>query len=319
VKAIDTAGNTNVKVRTVVRDSTAPLVSIVEPADRTTTREPQIIVRVNAAPDATVYLNGRMLPTKGLVNRTVLLVEGTNTITVKAVDAAGNEAIATVDVILDTVPPELTVTSPAHMEVWTNMGTLSVTGRAVGATKVMVNGVVATTFDALTGNFTAEASLVSGENNITVEATDGANPVKLEIKAWMSTASPLLVVNAVPQTVQQPTVTISGRTDPGIRKVTIKVGADELMFDVAYDGTFSVKLTLPNGDYSAQVSVTDKYGNTASQPTTPFTIKAASLTGTKEESGLAVQPMGIGAVIAAIGITIALVTWMVVRSKNRRR
>jgi hypothetical protein len=319
VVATDDAGNRNVQVRTVTMDNMPPAVTILEPKDGSKVTTSQVLVRISADPDAKLYLNGRMLPTKGAVNRTVLLEEGPNLILVKAVDPAGNEGTASVNVILDTRAPTLEITKPTVMEVWTNQVSIEVDGFARGgATGVIVNGVAAT-FDAASGDFCQTVSqLVSGENNITVVATDGVNQVRQTIKVWLSVARPTLVVDSLSAVITTPTVTITGRTDPGIKTVTVKYSGLSFTFDVNYDGTFAIKLNMPDGPHTVDLSVTNTYGNTATQSSTPFTVKALKIEGKGAAVGMSVQPMGIGAVIAAIGITLAIVAWMVIRATRRR-
>jgi hypothetical protein len=318
VVAIDLAGNRNVAERTVTLDSTAPAVTISSPKEGDKVTTAQILVRITADPEARLYLNGRLLPGKGLVNRTVLLVEGQNTLEVVAVDPAGNEGKAFVHVVLDTRPPTLEITTPTVMEVWTNLASIDVKGVAMYATDVIIGGVPVVAFDTVTGNFSQTVQLAPGENNLTVVATDGVNEMRLTLKVWLSVGRPNLVVDAMPAKVTTQTVTVTGHTDAGIKKVTVKEGTETYTFDVGYDGSFAMALNLADGQHTIEVSVTDVYGNTATQQTAPFTVTAQKITGETEGTGISVQPMGIGAIIAAIGITIAIVAWMVIRATRNR-
>ena len=109
------------------------------------------------------------------------LDDGAHTIKFSVSDNDGNAAdVVTVNVTVDTVPPTLNVTSPVE-DLVTNNPVLTVTGETNDATsspvtvKVKVGqGEPQTAVVGEDGAFSAEVSLVEGENVITVIATDAA-------------------------------------------------------------------------------------------------------------------------------------------------
>lgn len=107
---------------------------------------------------------------------TEALADGSHTITVNAKDHDGNAASAkTVTFKVDTVPPTLSVASPAEGLI-TNNATLTVAGTTNDVTSspvtLTVNGTaVAVDSD---GAFSTEITLTNGSNTITVVATDSA-------------------------------------------------------------------------------------------------------------------------------------------------
>lgn len=107
---------------------------------------------------------------------TAALADGSHTIKVDASDNDGNAAEQkSVTFKVDTVPPTLSITSPADGLV-TKASSVTVTGKTNDATSspvtVTVNGTKVTIAD--DGTFTTSVSLKEGSNTITVIATDSA-------------------------------------------------------------------------------------------------------------------------------------------------
>ena len=81
-------------------------------------------------PNAKVAINGTNAPvTGGKFLATIPLVEGLNTLTAVATNTGGTKTTATVQVILDTTPPHLTIDSP-QPSTTTTAATITVTGTA---------------------------------------------------------------------------------------------------------------------------------------------------------------------------------------------
>ena len=105
----------------------------------------------------------------------VPLVEGTNTITAVARDAAGNVATDSIQVDLVTIVlPQVSIGSPANLSLF-NTSPISVSGTvSESAVAVEVNGISATLGP---GTFAAEVPLVEGTNTITAAARDAEGNV----------------------------------------------------------------------------------------------------------------------------------------------
>ena len=104
------------------------------------------------------------------------LSDGSHTVVVKASDYDGNAATQkSVSFKIDTVPPELSVTSPVNKLV-TNKTTVTVAGTTNDATSspvtLTINGSAVTVYD--DGTFSKDITLKDGSNTITVVAKDGA-------------------------------------------------------------------------------------------------------------------------------------------------
>lgn len=197
VRAVDNKGNAATASVTVTRqqpDTQPPALTITTPANNSTTQAASITVSgtavdsgANASGVASVTVNGTAaaLNTQNgawsLAN--FALSVGTNTITVRAVDNAGNAVTASVTVTRqqpDTQPPALTITTPANnsqtfADKITVSGTATDSGaNASGVASVMVNGAAAT-LNAQNGTWSrSDVPLTLGANQITVQAIDNA-------------------------------------------------------------------------------------------------------------------------------------------------
>lgn len=122
VTVTDAAGNTTIVRRFVILDSSAPLVTIETPVTGSAFGVGQARISVRATVDdltATTVSStpagvaGLLPPGGGIALGDLDLVEGLNTITVTATDAANVVGSASVTVVLDTTPPSVSITSPA--------------------------------------------------------------------------------------------------------------------------------------------------------------------------------------------------------------
>lgn len=110
------------------------------------------------------------------------LSDGGHTITISVQDNDGNTSdTASRSFTIDTVPPELTVTSPSD-NIWQNTTTLVVTGQTNDATSspvtvtIKLDGIDQGTVSVdANGNFSKSLTLVEGANTIVVRATDMAS------------------------------------------------------------------------------------------------------------------------------------------------
>ncbi len=119
---------------------------------------------------ATLTFNSVPVPVNpdGTFGQDVALSEGMNTIVIEAVDPVGNTNQITVDVVLDTTPPSLTITAPMDGSNVSEPSVLVQGTTDAGAT-VRVNGVVASNGSA---NWSATVVLSEGVNIVVVTAED---------------------------------------------------------------------------------------------------------------------------------------------------
>ena len=129
VTATDAAGNQSIVVRSVMRDTQAPVLAVTAPTDGAVVNADHVTVTgtVTDATTVTVTANGTPLPVaSGAFSGDVPLSPGPNTISVVATDAATNSSTVTVSVTRQTsnLPPDpSTVATPMNPTVATNLAT----------------------------------------------------------------------------------------------------------------------------------------------------------------------------------------------------
>ena len=176
----DAAGNIT---RLLLEVSYQPLaeVSLIEPADFTTTSNTSILVRGVVGPDATsVNVSGTdaVVEGDGSFEAVVDLKEGRNSLTAWAASPDARPGMATRTILRDTTPPRLTIETPGDGQT-IETDRLLVRGMVAdpvsgfdppGTLEVMVNGVQA---EVSRGTYVAEIQgLEPGVSPVLVEATD---------------------------------------------------------------------------------------------------------------------------------------------------
>jgi RHS repeat-associated protein len=241
-RAVDNAGNASTASVTITReptpDTTPPQIAIDAPPQNTT--EAAINLSGTAADSglnqsgiAHVYVGDVEVPYNPqtgtwTTTNPVPLNLGVNTLTARAIDAAGNQATAIASVTRqeppDTTPPTLAITSPTNGAATEEAsiavsGTVSDTGaNASGVAQVTVNGQSAT-LNAAAGTWTTSVTLALGANQITARAVDVAGnssaPVSINItRQQPDTQPPALTITSPSNgsTTTSATITVTGTT-----------------------------------------------------------------------------------------------------------
>ena len=210
VKAVNDAGtsatadgSTLVGLRLVVKETVAPVITILSPSSGayvTNSQQPVVFTVTDETggsgvnlDSVTVTLDSTAAAASTLSNTKITngysftytpasaLSDGAHTVQVTASDNDGNAATAkSTTFTVDTVPPTLNVTSPADGLI-TNSASLNVVGSTNDATSSPVN--VAITLNSVDqgavtvasdGSFTKSVTLAEGNNTLIVTATDAA-------------------------------------------------------------------------------------------------------------------------------------------------
>jgi len=209
VRATDLAGNQATASTVVVRDNGAPTITITTNGglDFTTNTTP-LALGGTATDDnviaAVAWSNngGGYTAATGTTPWTasIPLSSGTNSITVRVTDAAGNTGTDTITVTYDSGAPVITVTTPATSPFVTGASTISVLGTAAdpsGVQKVEYR-LVPAAFALATGTTswsTPAITLAAGSNTIEIRATDnGNNPATTSLTVIRDVTGPTVAI-----------------------------------------------------------------------------------------------------------------------------
>ncbi len=179
----------------IALDDVPPVLDISLPSEDLLTNKTKVAVEGITEPGCQLWVNGvkAQVGTNGsFVTEAALGNEGSNNITVKVRDPAGNERQKMVNVTRDTTAPNLTLTVPKNGQVF-NVTSVEVFGTAEIGANLTINN-VATTI-ANDGKYTKILTLLEGENRIEVKCTDAVyNKAAISISVWRDRTTPQLTI-----------------------------------------------------------------------------------------------------------------------------
>ena len=263
VTATTPAGSVTTVTRTVIRDTTAPTVTITAPTEGGLVGSNTVTVTGTAedsgAGVTALTVNGETVTPAAAWSHTLTLEDGQHTVTVVAVDRAGNSNSASVSFTVDASPPEIVLTSPADGLI-TNQTEITVTGSvsdtATGVSSLAVNGEAVT--PAEDGSFSTSLTYTDGTHTITVTAADGAgNLATVTRTVQVDTVPPTLTV-ATPTdglVTNDNTVDVTGTTEAG---ATLLVNGETVEVE---GGAFAVTIPYADGHHTLTVTARDAAGN----------------------------------------------------------
>jgi parallel beta-helix repeat protein len=297
--ARDRAGNMNTTVLMVMRDSVPPAVNVSSPVSGEKLNRSNVEVAGSTEPDASVWVNGKATETtEGAFNVELTLKEGANDIVIEARDALGNLERRVLSVLVDTVPPTLSILGPANRTLY-NRTAIEVYGMTEPGASVLIDSQL--TVGNAQGRFSALVGVPQeGENNVQVSAWDSLfNTAELRITIFRDTFASFHIASpASGAKVQGGTVTITGTAEPNS---TIWIADEEVQQGA--NGSFSASVKLASDQNTITVVVRDAAGNTGSMNLT--VVRVADSNG----QGGPALPVIIGAavlVVACVGIAVAM-------------
>ena len=182
-RATDYFNNTQIASVEVIHDTTPPLLNISCPANNTATSETPISI------NGTAYDRWGLGQVRARVNEgewiqctgqsewsvDITLAEGNNDIQIMLNDSANNSRSASMNIVLDTELPNITITSPAN-NTMTADSSVTISGEAsdnIGIEKVELNNGSGTwTLCSGIGDWSGDVNLHHGINTIQARATD---------------------------------------------------------------------------------------------------------------------------------------------------
>jgi len=250
VNATDAAGNTGGTSITVIRDTIGPQVTITTPLEGAVLGASPVAltVQVNDATATTVTFGSHSIPLPaggGAATGDVDLVEGPNTITVTAVDGAGNQTIEVRHVVLDLSAPIVTIESPVDGACFgPGSSTIPVAARVEDSTATTVSSVPAGVSGALPaggGPVNGTIDLQEGLNPIRVSATDATSRTgEASITVLLDTTPPVVAV--VSPATNQP---VRGTVDLHATATDVAPGSGIARVELRFDGGLVVERTAP--------------------------------------------------------------------------
>ena len=193
--------------------------------------------------------------------------DGIYPFTAVATDANGNRTEATVTFIRDTVPPNLTITSPPEGLV-TNSSTIAITGTVDDPEAIVIDW-DGMEIPVVNGTFTTQVTLEEGQwNFIWIGAIDPAGNLA---DAWFQ-----IILDTIPpeinithptegMAVNSSTLNLTGTiTDQNIDTVTVEVNSGPPQLLALTGNNFSGPVTLSPGSNTLTFHAVDKAGNTGS-------------------------------------------------------
>jgi hypothetical protein len=221
-------------------------------------------VLVNGVPIATPALGA-----DGAVSATITLAPGSNAISLRARDAAGNTAAASAGVLLDVTAPEVVLDDALAL---TGTPTLTVSGNVadndgIGSVSILLNGAaVAQPMPDAQGDVSATIALVEGLNTIELRAIDqvgNASGTKTEVK--LDTVRPAVQILGVPEITNQAQLAFSGTAhDPsGLARTMLLLNGQQIQTPAPVDGILTAPLALVEGLNTIELRAIDLAGNGA--------------------------------------------------------
>ena len=223
------------------------------------------------SPVSIVYVNGEPAAlqaesaTQGRFSATVSAADGSSLLEAAAHDAAGNVGTDSVPVLVDSIPPALSISEPVSGTV-TNARVIHVAGRATDETRVTVQIAGQPVSVGADGWFAADvpAAGEDGEQVITTTASDAAgNAASVDAKVTIDRTPPELVVvspaggliGSLPVLVQG---TVADRTSVSVTVDGRAAAVTGAAWTVAFE-------SLEEGAHTFEIVATDAAGNLTSR------------------------------------------------------
>jgi hypothetical protein len=258
IRAIDRAGNrAQLDFPKVIVDTHPPFIDIYSTVP-TATNVSRLHLEGRTEGGATLYIGNMVVKPDalGYFRFDYPLAEGANGLVLLAKDRVGNTNQTVMSVILDTIPPPLTITSPPD-GLYTRDTAVFLSGRTEDAATVTIDGV---RVNVVRGSFAKELALAEGRWDIVVRATDiSGNAQSHTITVTVDLTPPALSIDAP----------VGGRADTADDKYFITGHMDPELSNVYINGEnrttlpgeFAIEVPLLEGANAFKFVAMDRAGN----------------------------------------------------------
>mgnify|MGYP004702305913 CR=1 FL=1 len=245
----DASNTVSITLKSEDKDTTPPQITIFEPQNNFQSKEAQLTVAGKISDiesgirTATINNKRINLDGQGEFSEIITLKEGSNTITIKAVDLLGNEAQVQLngsyikeDLPIDKAPPLIKIFSPKNGDTFSK-DTVEINGRIwdedSGIDKASMNGInLSLSRD---GTFSTHAILQGGTNQLLFEAWDKAGNyaseefflvLAQETVIQLTIGKNIAMIDGIPVPLDVPPIILNGRTMVPIRFISEAFGAE---------------------------------------------------------------------------------------------
>jgi hypothetical protein len=288
ITVTDQAGNQSTTVFVIVHDTQAPTITISTPTSAASYNSPTtpLLVGGNASDNVgvtSVTWSNSATGAGGVAvgtdswSASIALVEGSNQITVTAMDAVGNTSSDVITVSHDPTLPTIGITSPTAAPTYsTTTNPLDISGTAsdnIGLTSVTwANTTTGTTGTAVgTSVWTASIPLASGPNVVVVTASDGVGNTATDTLTVTYDITPptVVIVSPAPPTLTTQTrpLAISGTATDNVGVIGVTWSNNLTGTNGSADFTdpaWSASIPLIPGINLITIRATDALGNIGS-------------------------------------------------------
>jgi hypothetical protein len=267
ITAVDSFGNSSEVVQTITRDTTPPVLTIVRPAEDELTNQVIVSGTVEDATAVSVTISGASVSvSQGNFANELSLPDGAGSITVTAIDAAGNRSEMIRTIRVDTTGPTISELTPgANAVIDSTSPFMTLRGRVTDASGFFLTVAGIDTAVTANGLFTvSDIPIIEGENRINIIAVDklgNRNTIELAVMGRDMTPPPAPTIFASTSLTRLTSQSIEGRAELGAM-ITITGGVQPVTAKAA-DGTglFIADVNLATGQQTLSVTAKDAANN----------------------------------------------------------
>lgn len=260
VEAIDAAGNVARASQSVTIDTTPPTITLLGgPHPSTNDNTPAFTFDVTGAVTVECSLGSGFTPCTS-PHVAPPLADNTYTFSLRATDDVGNRQSATRAFTVDTVPPDLRITTGPSGAINDSTPTFGFTVTGATRTECSVGG----GFVACSGSYTAP-TLADGAYTFEVRASDAAGNIASQDRTFtIDTVPPVVTLTSCPSTPTDDRAPVFAFSSPGISNFSCRLGtgASFACSSPHAEGA------LADGTYTFSAAATDEAGNVGSESCT---------------------------------------------------